>query len=132
MLQLRQIALQICPDLLRLGDVQVGEDVADVPHTRVVVMAVAVLMAVLMPMGVLMLVVVVMPVDMVVGVTAGTWWRWRGSPTPTPRLSIQGITFPLSTKLNTFAGEPFLDHSAETKMFASITASISIIPPAGR
>ena len=45
---------------------------ADVPHTRVVVMAVAVLMAVLMPMGVLMLVVVgmlvVMHVDMVVGV----------------------------------------------------------------
>ena len=50
----------------RLGDVQVGEDVADVPHTRVVVMAVAVLM----PMAVLMVVgmLVVMPVDMVVGV----------------------------------------------------------------
>ena len=50
------------------GDVQVGENVADVPHARVVVMAVAVLMpmAVLMVVGVLM--VVVMHVDMVVGV----------------------------------------------------------------
>ena len=56
----------------RLGDVQVGEDVADVPHARVVVMAVAVLMpmAVLMVVNVLMVVgmLVVMHVDMVVGV----------------------------------------------------------------
>lgn len=35
----------------RLGDVQMGEDVADVPHARVVVMAVAVLVGV--PVGVL-------------------------------------------------------------------------------
>ena len=44
----------------RLGDVQMGENVADVPHARVVVMAVGMVVSVLMDMAVL--------VDMFVGV----------------------------------------------------------------